>query len=170
MVTPKEQMRIICKGVHTLVNEEELLAKLKKSCETSKPLIIKLGLDPSAPDIHLGHAVVLRKIKQMQDLGHRVVIVIGDFTGKIGDPTGKSKGRTALTDEQVKENAQTYLKSWTGKKPRLDLTVNGFQSLILKKLSSLPPLRPLPECWSGMIFKTDTKIRFPSGSTSFSIH
>ncbi|HBR03517.1 MAG TPA: tyrosine--tRNA ligase [Ruminiclostridium sp.] len=108
MVTPKEQMRIICKGVHTLVNEEELLAKLKKSCETSKPLIIKLGLDPSAPDIHLGHAVVLRKIKQMQDLGHRVVIVIGDFTGKIGDPTGKSKGRTALTDEQVKENAQTY--------------------------------------------------------------
>ncbi len=104
MVTPKEQMRIICKGVHTLVNEEELLAKLKKSCETSKPLIIKLGLDPSAPDIHLGHAVVLRKIKQMQDLGHRVVIVIGDFTGKIGDPTGKSKGRTALTDEQVKEN------------------------------------------------------------------
>jgi len=108
MVTPKEQMRIICKGVHTLVNEEELLAKLKKSCETSKPLIIKLGLDPSAPDIHLGHAVVLRKIKQMQDLGHCVVIVIGDFTGKIGDPTGKSKGRTALTDEQVKENAQTY--------------------------------------------------------------
>lgn len=108
MLTPKEQMRIICKGVHTLVNEEELLGKLKKSCEQNKPLIIKLGLDPSAPDIHLGHAVVLRKIKQMQDLGHRAVIVIGDFTGKIGDPTGKSKGRVALTDEQVKENAKTY--------------------------------------------------------------
>ncbi|MDV3426226.1 MAG: tyrosine--tRNA ligase [Bacillota bacterium] len=108
MLTPKEQMRIICKGVNTLVNEEELFEKLKKSYEQSKPLIIKLGLDPSAPDIHLGHAVVLRKIKQMQDLGHRAVIVIGDFTGKIGDPTGKSKGRTALTDEQVKENAQTY--------------------------------------------------------------
>lgn len=108
MLTPKEQMRIICKGVHTLVNEEELLAKLKKSCQEKKPLTIKLGLDPSAPDIHLGHAVVLRKIKQMQDLGHRAVIVIGDFTGKIGDPTGKAKGRVALTDEQVKENAKTY--------------------------------------------------------------
>lgn len=108
MLTPQEQMRIICKGVHTLVNEEELFSKLRKSCAQSKPLIIKLGLDPSAPDIHLGHAVVLRKIKQMQDLGHYVVIVIGDFTGKIGDPTGKSKGRTALTDEQVNENAKTY--------------------------------------------------------------
>lgn len=108
MLTPQEQMRIICKGVHTLVNEGELLAKLKKSCEQGKPLVIKLGLDPSAPDIHLGHAVVLRKIKQMQDLGHCVVIVIGDFTGKIGDPTGKAKGRAALTDEQVNENARTY--------------------------------------------------------------
>ena len=108
MLTPNEQMRILCKGAHTIVNEEELLAKLKKSYEQNKPLIIKLGLDPSAPDIHLGHAVVLRKIKQMQDLGHRAVIVIGDFTGKIGDPTGKSKSRAALSDEQVKENAKTY--------------------------------------------------------------
>lgn len=108
MLTPKEQMRIICKGVNTLVNEEELFRKLKKSYEQSRPLIIKLGLDPSAPDIHLGHAVVLRKIKQMQDLGHQAVIVIGDFTGKIGDPTGKSKGRAALNDDQVKENAKTY--------------------------------------------------------------
>ena len=108
MLNPKEQMRIICKGAHSLVNEEELFAKLKKSQEQNEPLIIKLGLDPSAPDIHLGHAVVLRKIKQMQDLGHRAVIVIGDFTGKIGDPTGKSKGRIALSDAQVKENAKTY--------------------------------------------------------------
>ena len=108
MLTPDEQMKIICKGVHNLVNEEELRAKLKKSYGENKPLIIKLGLDPSAPDIHLGHAVVLRKIKQMQDLGHHVIIIIGDFTGKIGDPTGKSKGRTALSDEQVKENAKTY--------------------------------------------------------------
>lgn len=108
MLKPEEQLKIILKGVHTLVNEEELLLKLKRSFENNVPLTIKLGLDPSAPDIHLGHAVVLRKIKQMQDLGHRAVIVIGDFTGKIGDPTGKSKGRVALTDEQVKENAKTY--------------------------------------------------------------
>ncbi|MBE5968467.1 MAG: tyrosine--tRNA ligase [Lachnospiraceae bacterium] len=108
MLEPKEQIRIITKGVQTLVNEEELMAKLEKSCKTNQPLIIKLGLDPSAPDIHIGHAVVLRKMKQLQDLGHKVVIVIGDFTGKIGDPTGKAKGRVALSDEQVKENAATY--------------------------------------------------------------
>lgn len=108
MLTPKEQMRIICKGVHQCINEEELLAKLERSFNQKEPLIIKLGLDPSAPDIHLGHGVVLRKIRQIQELGHKAVIVIGDFTGKIGDPAGKSKGRNLLTDEQVKENASTY--------------------------------------------------------------
>ncbi len=104
----EEQMRIICKGVEKLVGEEELRAKLARSLETGSPLRIKLGLDPSAPDIHLGHTVVLRKIRQMQKLGHEAVIVIGDFTGKIGDPTGKAKGRAALSEEQVKENAKTY--------------------------------------------------------------
>jgi tyrosyl-tRNA synthetase len=108
MLTPKEQLRIICKGVHKCINEEELLAKLERSFSQNEPLTIKLGLDPSAPDIHLGHGVVLRKVRQMQDLGHKAVIVIGDFTGKIGDPTGKSKGRVALSDEQVKVNATTY--------------------------------------------------------------
>lgn len=103
-----EQIKIITKGVETLVSEENLRKKLEKSERDNKGLIIKLGLDPSAPDIHLGHAVVLRKIKQMQDLGHKAVIVIGDFTGKIGDPTGKSKGRKALSDEEVKKNAKTY--------------------------------------------------------------
>lgn len=108
MLKPQEQLRIICKGVENCVSQEELLEKLEKSVERNKPLIVKLGLDPTAPDIHLGHAVVLRKIRQMQELGHHAVIVIGDFTGKIGDPTGKSKGRVALSDEQVKENALTY--------------------------------------------------------------
>lgn len=104
----KEQFKIISKGAHAVVNEEGLMEKLRRSEVTNTPLIIKLGLDPSAPDIHIGHAVVLRKIKQMQDLGHQAVIVIGDITGKIGDPTGKSKGRVALSDEQVKINAATY--------------------------------------------------------------
>ena len=103
-----EQIKIITKGVDSIVSEEELRLKLEKSEAKNKPLIIKLGLDPSAPDIHLGHAVVLRKIKQMQDLGHKAVILIGDFTGKIGDPTGKAKGRKALSNEEVKENAETY--------------------------------------------------------------
>lgn len=108
MLKPEEQLRIICKGAEQYVNEEELLLKLERAYRQNKPLTIKLGLDPSAPDIHIGHAVVLRKIKQLQDLGHEAVIVIGDFTGRIGDPTGKAKGRVALSDEQVKENAKTY--------------------------------------------------------------
>lgn len=108
MKTVEEQLKIIKKGAELIVNEEELKLKLEKSLKNNKSLIIKLGLDPSAPDIHLGHAVVLRKIKQMQDLGHKAVIVIGDFTGKIGDPTGKAKGRKALTDEEVLKNAETY--------------------------------------------------------------
>lgn len=108
MLKPEKQLRIIIKGAEHYVNEEELLMKLEKSYRQNRPLRVKLGLDPSAPDIHLGHAVVLRKIKQLQDLGHETIIVIGDFTGRIGDPTGKAKGRIALSDEQVRENAKTY--------------------------------------------------------------
>lgn len=110
MLSAHEQMKIITKGAHQVVSPQDLLAKLEASIEQNNPLIIKLGLDPSAPDIHVGHTVVLRKMKQMQDLGHKVIIVIGDFTGKIGDPTGKAKGRVALTDQQVKANAETYCK------------------------------------------------------------
>lgn len=109
-VSAEEQLKIIAKGTDSIVSRAELMDKLIKSEQEQRPLVIKLGLDPSAPDIHLGHAVVLRKIKQMQDLGHRAVIVIGDFTGKIGDPTGKAKGRKPLTDEQVRANAKTYEK------------------------------------------------------------
>lgn len=106
----EEQLKIMKKGVAELISEEDLKEKIRTSLVENKPLTIKLGLDPSAPDIHLGHAVVLRKIKQMQDLGHRAIIIIGDFTGKIGDPTGKSKARKPLSKEQVLENAATYTK------------------------------------------------------------
>lgn len=108
MIEPREQFDIFCKGVETMISKEELLSKLEHSYEEKRPLVIKLGLDPSAPDIHLGHTVVLRKVRQMQELGHKAVIIIGDFTGKIGDPTGKSKTRKPLTKEQVRENAMTY--------------------------------------------------------------
>lgn len=103
-------IKIMLKGAadHTDINE--IKEKLKKADKEKRPLRIKLGLDPSAPDIHLGHAVVLRKMKQLQDLGHEVIIIIGDFTGMIGDPTGKSKTRKQLTREQVEENAKTYQK------------------------------------------------------------
>ncbi|KMW25182.1 tyrosyl-tRNA synthetase [Clostridium sp. 1_1_41A1FAA] len=96
------------KGTLDIINEEELIKKLEKSIKENKPLKIKLGLDPSAPDIHLGHTVVLRKLKQLQDLGHEIIIIIGDFTGKIGDPTGKSRMRKFLSDEEVLQNAKTY--------------------------------------------------------------
>lgn len=108
MINANEQFKIIMKGVNKIISEEDLMQKLEKSIATDTPLVVKLGLDPSAPDIHLGHAVVLRKIKQIQDLGHRAVIIIGDFTGKIGDPSGKSKTRKQLTNEQIIENAKTY--------------------------------------------------------------
>ena len=108
LLKPEEQLEIILKGTESVIHVEELKQKLQRSFEQQKSLKIKLGLDPSAPDIHLGHAVVLRKIKQLQDLGHEVIILIGDFTGRIGDPTGKAKGRVALSDEVVKENAKTY--------------------------------------------------------------
>lgn len=108
MKSIEEQIKIISKGAAEIINLEELKEKLISAEKTNRPLIVKLGLDPSAPDIHLGHTVVLRKIKQLQDLGHKAVIVIGDFTGMIGDPTGKSKTRKQLTREQVLENAKTY--------------------------------------------------------------
>ncbi|MGL5152419.1 MAG: tyrosine--tRNA ligase [Clostridium sp.] len=103
-----EDMEMILKGVNEIIGLEELKDKLIECKKTGKELIVKLGLDPSAPDIHLGHTVVLRKIKQLQDLGHKAVIIIGDFTGMIGDPTGKSKARKALSKEEVLENAKTY--------------------------------------------------------------
>ncbi len=108
MINLDEQVKIILKGVDDIIDEKDLRAKLTKAHNENRQLVVKLGLDPSAPDIHLGHTVVLRKMKQLQDLGHKVVIIIGDFTGKIGDPTGKSSARKALTTEQVLENAKSY--------------------------------------------------------------
>ena len=104
----QHQIRIITQGAVDLIGMEDLERKLERSLLTGIPLKIKFGMDPSAPDLHLGHAVALRKLKQLQDMGHTVIIIVGDFTGKIGDPTGKSKGRKALTDVEVIHNAKTY--------------------------------------------------------------
>jgi len=103
-------LAFLTKGAVDLVDETLLRKKLERSAATGKPLTVKAGFDPSAPDLHLGHTVVLRKMKHFQDLGHTVVFVIGDFTGLIGDPTGKKATRPQLTREQVEENAQTYRK------------------------------------------------------------
>lgn len=104
----EEQLRQIRRGVVEIIPEEELVQKLERSYRTGKPLIVKLGCDPSRPDLHLGHAVVLRKLRQFQDLGHQAVLIIGDFTAMIGDPTGRSKTRPALTLEETRANGRTY--------------------------------------------------------------
>lgn len=104
----EEQMAVIRRGVAEIVPEEELKDKLFRAISDNRPLRIKLGLDPTAPDIHMGHTVVLNKLRQFQDLGHEVHLIIGDFTGRIGDPSGKSETRKQLTEEEVIANAATY--------------------------------------------------------------
>ncbi len=106
----ERQWQIIARGVVEIVPEDEMKKKLAESIASGQPLRIKLGLDPTAPDIHIGHTVVLHKLRQFQECGHRVQLLIGDFTGKIGDPTGKSETRKQLTEEDVQRNAETYRK------------------------------------------------------------
>ena len=104
----RSQMEQIERGVIEILPREEMIKKLEKSIREGQPLRIKLGLDPTAPDIHLGHTVVLNKLRQFQDLGHEVHLIIGDYTGRIGDPSGKSETRKQLTEEEIMANARTY--------------------------------------------------------------
>jgi tyrosyl-tRNA synthetase len=106
----KNNIELLKRGVEEIIPEDEFLKKIEKSEKENKPLIVKTGFDPTAPDIHLGHAVLLRKMKHFQDMGHTVVFLIGDFTAMIGDPSGKSETRKRLTREDVLENAETYKK------------------------------------------------------------
>lgn len=108
-----EQLEVIKRGTVEIVPEDELIEKLKTSKINDTPLKIKLGCDPTRPDLHLGHSVILRKLRQFQDLGHEAILIIGDFTALIGDPTGQNKTRPALTHEEIRENARTYLEQAT---------------------------------------------------------
>jgi len=105
-----KQLEIIKRGTVEIISEDELRTKLEKGIREKKPLIVKAGFDPTAPDIHLGHVVLLRKLRQFQDLGHKVIFLIGDFTGRIGDPSGRTEIRKQLSREEVLENAATYKK------------------------------------------------------------
>src|SRR6266851_1789093 len=107
-MTIDEQLAYLRKGTVEIIREEELRAKLEKSARTGKPLRVKLGADPTAPDIHLGHTVVIRKLRAFQELGHTAIFLIGDFTGLIGDPSGKTATRPQLTREEIDANAETY--------------------------------------------------------------
>ena len=104
----EDQLLHLKRGVEEIIPEEELRTKLLRAAHTGKPLVVKLGCDPSRPDLHLGHSVVLRKLRQFQDLGHEVVLIVGDFTGMIGDASGRSKMRPALSLEETRRNGQTY--------------------------------------------------------------
>lgn len=108
--TVEEQMQVLRRGAYEIIPEEELEKKIKQSIKENKPLIIKEGFDPTAPDLHLGHMVSIRKLRQFQDLGHTVVFLIGDFTGMIGDPSGKNEMRKRMSREEIQLNAETYKK------------------------------------------------------------
>ena len=108
-----EQIDVIKRGVSEIIREDDLAKKIEKSLSTNIPLKVKLGCDPSRPDLHLGHSVVLRKLRQFQDLGHQAILIVGDFTGMIGDPSGRSKTRPPLTLEETRQNGQSYFEQAT---------------------------------------------------------
>ena len=130
-----EQLAYLKKGAAEIVKESELRSKLERSLASGKPLRVKAGFDPTAPDLHLGHTVLLRKLKHFQDLGHTVIFLIGDFTGMIGDPTGRSATRPPLTREQIAENAETY-KAQVFKILSPEKTVVDFNSRWFSKFSA----------------------------------
>src|SRR5665213_4278565 len=109
MMSIDDQLRILSRRCERVLSEPDLRAKLKKSAATGKPLRIKLGMDPTAPDVTLGHAVPLQVVRQFQDWGHKAVLIIGDYTARVGDPTGRNKTRPQLTGEEIDRNAQTYV-------------------------------------------------------------
>src|SRR3979490_1687232 len=135
-----EQLTYLKKGSAEIIREADLRAKLEKSRATGKPLRVKLGMDPTAPDLHLGHTVVLRKLKHFQDLGHTAIFLIGDFSAMIGAPTGQSETRPPLTREQVGANAETYLEQVFKILDR-DKTEVRYNSEWLAKLTSYEIIR-----------------------------
>lgn len=135
MRTVEEQFEYLRKGCVDIIQEHELKAKIARSIKEKKPLKVKAGFDPTAPDIHLGHTVLLRKMKHFQDLGHEVIFLIGDFTGLIGDPSGRSSTRPAMTREEINRNAETY-KAQIFKILDREKTVIDFNSRWLGKLTS----------------------------------
>jgi tyrosyl-tRNA synthetase len=169
MIGVDEQIELIERGVVDCISREELIKKLERSRETGVPLKIKAGFDPTAPDLHLGHTVLLQKLKHFQELGHDVYFLIGDFTGLIGDPTGKSETRKALTREDIARNAETY-KEQVFKILDPYKTKIAFNSEWLGKLDSFQMIRLASELTvARMLEREDFKNRFENGKP-ISIH
>ena len=160
MLTPDKQLEIIKRGAVEIISEAELQKKLQRSYNENIPLRIKAGFDPTAPDIHLGHTVLLEKMRQFQDLGHEVIFLIGDFTGMIGDPTGKSETRKILTKDEVLKNAETY-KAQIFKVLDPEKTEVRFNSEWLEKMSAMETAQlGAFETVARMLERDDFKKRF----------
>ena len=167
----EKQLELIRRGTVEVVPEEELEEKVIRSVVRGKPLRVKLGLDPTAPDIHIGHTVVLHKLRHFQQLGHEVDLIIGDFTGRIGDPTGKSETRKPLTEDEVKRNAETYQKQifkiLDPEKTTVHFNSAWLMPLRLPTWSNWRPKRPSRACWSGMTLNSAIAPAKRSVCTSF---
>ena len=162
-------MDVIKRGTSEIIPEEDLVKKLERSIKTNKPLNIKLGCDPSRPDLHLGHSVVLRKLRQFQDLGHIAILIIGDFTGMIGDPSGKSKTRPSLTLEETHRNGQSYFEQAEKilSKERVSMQYN---SDWLNKMSFADVIRLASKYTvARMLERDDFTIRYKAGEP-ISVH
>ncbi len=159
----EEQMKLLKKGAVEIIQEEDLVRKLERSRKENRPLRVKAGFDPTAPDIHLGHTVLLRKMKHFQELGHEVIFLIGDFTGLIGDPSGRSATRPAMTREEINRNAETY-KQQVFKILNPQKTIIDFNSRWLGALSSFDIIRLTSKYTVARILERDdfTK-RFKAG-------
>lgn len=168
-IQPEEQLRELKRGAFEILPEEDLLKKLKKSFDKQKPLIVKFGADPSRPDIHLGHTVVLQKLKLLQDFGHEIYFLIGDYTAQIGDPTGKNKTRPILTAEEVMQNAQTY-KDQVGKVLDMSKTKVVFNKDWLGKFSGLDLIQLMARATVGAILQRDDFSKRYSNAEAIYLH
>jgi tyrosyl-tRNA synthetase len=164
-MTPEKQLEYLKKGTEEIIKEEDLLAKLKKG----KPLLVKAGFDPTAPDLHLGHAVLLRKMKHFQDLGHQVVFLIGDFTGMIGDPTGRSVTRKSLSRAEINENAETF-KAQVFKILDPEKTIIDFNGRWLSSMNFADVIRLAAKYTVAQILERDDFAKRMKGGIPISIH
>ena len=154
MKSVEEQLEYLTKGCVDIIQEDELKAKLSRSIKEKKPLKVKTGFDPTAPDIHVGHTVLIRKMKHFQDMGHDVIFLIGDFTGLIGDPSGRSATRPPMTQEQIKKNAETY-KTQIFKILDPKKTIIDFNSRWLGKLTSFDIINLMAKYTVARILERD---------------
>jgi tyrosyl-tRNA synthetase len=168
-MTVEERLQLLEKGTAEVISREELQTRLEQSHATGRPLTVKVGFDPTAPDLHLGHTVVLRKMKHFQDLGHRVVFLIGDFTGRIGDPSGRNKTRPPLTVKEVEANAETYKKQ-VFKILDPEKTAIDFNSRWLGKLSSEEWIRLCAKYTVARMLERDDFSRRLAAQQPISVH